>query len=339
MRMADTLLPAGKGAVRGRLAPSPTGFLHLGNAWALWAAWASARARSGQVALRIEDIDPHRAKPEYAAALVEDLAWLGIDWDYGPDKGASGAFFRQSERFGAYAEALSFLEGRGLVYPCFCTRKELREIAGAPHVDDAGAPYPGTCRALTEADRGNLAASGRKASLRLFCPEDLVWRFDDAVMGPQAMTLGRCGGDFALRRSDGVYAYQLAVVVDDMAMGITEVVRGNDILASTPRQLYLYSLFGGEAPRYAHLPLVTDDAGERLAKRHASLTVRAVRMAGVRPETLLGWFAVSSGLREDFAPLCAGERPAWFSLTKIRATNLRLPPDPVARFLALQKKQ
>lgn len=337
--------------VRGRLAPSPTGFLHLGNAWALWAAWLAARSAGGEVVLRLEDVDPDRSREEYAEALVRDLAWLGLDWDYGPGANTPGgegpdvrkpgggeSLFKQSCRGSAYAEAVRFLEARGLVYPCYCTRKELRSIAGAPHGDDVGAPYPGTCRFISAAERARHERDGRRPSLRLFCPPDAVWEFTDRILGPQRMTLTRCGGDFALRRSDGVYAYQLAVVVDDMAAGITQVVRGNDILASTPRQMYLYSLFGEKPPEYAHLPLVTDEHGERLAKRHAGLTLKTLREAGVLPETILGWLAVTSGLTETLRPLRAAQAVAGFRLEHIRAATLRLPPDPVAYFLAMQKK-
>lgn len=330
---------AGNG-IRSRLAPSPTGFLHLGNAWSFWIAWLAARSAGGEVVLRLEDIDPARSREEYARALVGDLAWLGLDWDYGPgsENGRGGDdFFRQSGRAAAYEQALAYLEGRGLTYPCYCTRKDLREIAGAPHVDDTGAPYPGICRNLGAEDRARHEAKGRRPSLRLFCPPDAVWEFDDRVRGRQRMTLGECGGDFALRRSDGVYAYQLAVVVDDIAMGVTLVARGNDILPSTPRQIYLYSLFGERPPEYAHLPLIADECGDRLAKRHASLTLRALREAGVLPETILGWLAASSGMRDGFSPLHAGEGMRGFALEKIRATTLRLPPEPVAYFLKAQK--
>lgn len=351
-------IPVIPGGVRGRLAPSPTGFLHLGNAWAFWTAWLDARARSGEILLRLEDIDPARSRDEYADALIRDLGWLGLDWDYGPgaksdakgcafledagseSKGAKSEEpekFRQSLRGGIYQEALSFLDGKGLVYPCYCTRKELRDIAGAPHVDDAGAPYPGICRALAEEERLRHEAAGRKSSLRLACPERADWAFTDAVMGERSLTLTECGGDFALRRSDGVYAYQLAVVVDDIAMGVNSVVRGNDILVSTPRQLYLYSLFGARPPRYAHVPLVTDEFGERLAKRHASLTLMGLREAGVLPQTILGWLAHASGMRARFAPLHAHEALAGFSFTAMRPEPLKLPPDPVAFFLAAQK--
>ena len=333
-------IPEAENGVRGRLAPSPTGLLHLGNAWAFWIAWLDARSRGGECVLRLEDIDPARSRMEYAEALARDLAWLGIDWDYGPGAGNGkddAAIFFQSERGKIYQEALCFLDAKGLVYPCYCTRKELRDIAGAPHVDDVGAPYPGICRTLTDAATKYHKAAGRRHSTRLLCPEDAHWRFTDLLQGNQDMTLEQCGGDFALRRSDGVFAYQLAVVVDDIAMGITRIVRGKDILVSTPRQLYLYNLFGARVPDYAHLPLLTDDSGERLAKRHASLTLASLRETGVRPETLLGWLAASSGLRERFAPLHARESVEGFALSSIRADSLRLPPDPVAFFLAAQK--
>lgn len=323
--------------VRGRFAPSPTGFAHLGNAWAFWTAWLGAKSRGGKCLLRIEDIDPARAKQEYVEALLRDLRWLGLSWDDAADVEEKAPLFRQSGRGPVYDAALSFLANKGVTYPCYCTRKELRDIAGAPHVDDAGAPYPGTCRRLTPEQRAAREAEGRRHSLRLFCPPDTPWRFTDLAMGAQCMTLAACGGDFALRRSDGVYAYQLAVVVDDVAMGITQVVRGDDILVSTPRQLYLYSLFNAAAPEYAHVPLVVDERGERLAKRHDSLTLAALRDAGVRPETLLGWLAACSGLRDGFSPLRAEEALKLFSWEKIRPGSLRLPADPISFFLRIQQ--
>lgn len=327
------IVPSHPETPRGRLAPSPTGHIHLGNAWSFWAAWLAAKSRGGSCVLRLEDIDPARAKPEYTGALLRDLSWLGISWDNEP-----GPLFRQSERADAYDGALELLRAKGVVYPCYCTRKELRDIAGAPHVDDAGAPYPGLCRTLTKEQRAAKEAEGRRHSLRLFCPLEVPWHFTDRIVGEMCMTLGECGGDFALRRSDGVYAYQLAVVVDDIAMGVTQVVRGNDILASTPRQLYLYSLLGASPPEYAHLPLVADADGERLAKRHAALTLATLRDAGVRAETLLGWLATASGLREAYAPMAAPEGQACFSWEKIRPEALRLPADPVQFFLRLQHK-
>jgi len=333
-------IPETQNGVRGRLAPSPTGLLHLGNAWAFWVAWLDARSREGECVLRLEDIDPARSRMEYAEALTRDLAWLGIEWDYGP--GAKNGkdnvtVFFQSKRDNLYQDALRFLAAKGLVYPCYCTRKELRDIAGAPHVDNVGAPYPGSCRTLSDAAKERHEAAGRRHSLRLLCSEGTRWRFTDILQGNQDMTLEQCGGDFALRRSDGVFAYQLAVVVDDIAMGITRVVRGKDILVSTPRQLYLYDLFGAQEPDYAHLPLVVDNFGERLAKRHASLTLAALRQAGVRAETLLGWFAAAAGMRERFAPLHAHEGIKSFNFSTIRAEHLRLPSDPVAFFLTAQQ--
>ena len=325
---------------RGRLAPSPTGYLHLGNAWAFLVAWLAARAIGGECVLRFEDIDPARSRAEYADAVYKDLAWLGLDWDYGPSLSAVGEdVFWQSKRSACYDAALRFLESAGKVYPCYCTRKELRDIAGAPHVDDVGAPYPGICRNLGAAEKQRFEATGRRHSQRLYCPDNTRWRFGDAFMGTQEMTLTDCGGDFALRRSDGVYAYQLAVVVDDIAMGVTHVVRGSDILVSTPRQMYLYSLFGVEPPQYAHLPLVTDNEGARLAKRHASLTLRALRDAGVRPQTVLGWLAHASGLRKDFAPVSAETMVRDFSFASVTAQTLKLPPDPMDFFLTAQKSK
>ena len=331
---------SGPGGVRGRLAPSPTGFLHLGNAWSFLAAWLGVRSQGGKLVLRIEDIDPARARGEYVDALVEDLTWLGLDWDEGPAaSGLSDADphgHTQSLRGDIYTAALAFLERKGAVYPCYCTRKELRDLAGAPHVDDAGAPYPGVCRRLSPRERKEREASGRRAALRLACPPETPWSFEDGVYGPRSMTLAGCGGDFALRRSDGVFAYQLAVVVDDIAMGVTQVVRGRDILASTPRQMYLYSLFDREPPAYSHVPLILDHGGERLAKRHASLTLRALREADVVPATILGWLAASVGLRNAFAPILAHELARGFSFNLVRPVDVRLPPEPTAFFLRLQ---
>ena len=287
----------------GRLAPSPTGALHLGNAWSFLLAWLAARVEGGRIVLRQEDIDPQRARPSWMEGIERDLRWLGLDWDEGPDVGGPHAPYVQSACNGFYEEALRRLEGRDLVYPCFCTRKELRLLAGAPHgaadgLGDAGAAYPGTCRRLSEEERTARLAAGRHAALRLLCPDGEEGResFTDLVLGPQSFTLTDCGGDFALRRSDGVWAYQLAVVVDDIRMGVTQIVRGEDILLSTPRQLLLYRLFGQEPPRFAHVPLLHDAQGERLAKRHASLSLARMREEGCRPEALVAWLARTAGL-------------------------------------------
>lgn len=309
--------------VCGRLAPSPTGPLHLGNAWSFLWAWIAARAEEGRVILRMEDIDPARSRREWEEGVIRDLRWLGLDWDEGP--------LRQSARFDVYEAACGTLREAGRIYPCYCTRRELRELAGAPHgaadgLGDAGAAYPGTCRRLTPEERAAREAEGRRPAWRLACPEKSSGRkaetgepgmsFDDAVAGPQRMSFAACGGDFALRRSDGVWAYQLAVAVDDMDMGVTQIVRGEDILCSTPRQMLLYDLlsgmFGGRRPStFAHLPLLCDEAGERLAKRHGSMGLAALRDAGTSPERVTGFLAARAGLadaRERLSPCALLER-------------------------------
>ncbi len=288
----------------GRLAPSPTGALHLGNAWSFLLAWLAVRVEGGRIALRQENIDPRRSRQSWMEDIEHDLRWLGLDWDEGPDVGGPHAPYVQSECGKAYESALHKLEKLGLVYPCFCTRRELRLLAGAPHgaadgLGDAGAAYPGTCRHLSKEERNAHVAAGRCAALRLRCPdgEDGRESFTDLVLGPQSFTLAECGGDFALRRSDGVWAYQLAVVVDDMRMGVTQIVRGDDILLSSPRQILLYRLFRQEPPTFAHVPLLHDAQGERLAKRHKSLSLAQLRENGCRPEKIVGWLARTAGLQ------------------------------------------
>lgn len=318
--------------VRGRLAPSPTGYLHLGNAWAFLLAWLAARAQDGEVLLRIEDIDPQRSRPEYTAAVLEDLNWLGLDWDFGPgakdvaDAAASVGPYEQSCRGALYAEALARLEQAGLTYPCFCTRKELRSLAAAPHVDDVGAPYPGTCRRLTPAQREAFLARGRRPCVRLRCPEDAV-RFTDAVQGPQCLTLADCGGDFALRRSDGVVAYQLAVAVDDALMGITQVVRGRDILPSTPRQIALLRLLGHAVPQYAHVPLLLDQEGQRLAKRHAALSLRSLRQAGAAARDIIGLLGLLANVNPGGGPAAPSELLPGFALSRLPGDDIRLTSE------------
>ena len=327
--MQEDTAPPARGPVRGRLAPSPTGHLHLGNAWAFLLAWLAARAAKGAVVLRMEDIDPDRSRPEFAADILRDLRWLGLDWDEGPDVGGAHGPYEQSARLDTYAAAIARLERAGLVYPCFCTRKELRSLASAPHaplVGDGSPVYPGTCRELTDAERAALARQGRRPALRLRC-EERAESFQDLLAGQQTMTLADCGGDFALRRSDGVFAYQLAVVLDDMAMGVTQVVRGDDILSSTPRQRYLYRLLGGPAPEYAHLPLVLDHEGQRLAKRHQSLTVAALRDSGVTAPAIVGYLAWRAGLLDAPRPCPAQSLINGFEFASLPATSVRLPED------------
>ena len=318
---------------QGRLAPSPTGLLHLGNGWAFLLAWLSARSAGGVVILRMEDIDPARSRAHWAEAIMEDLHWLGLDWDYGPDVGGPHAPYTQSLRSACYTAILERLTAAGHCYPCYCTRKELRQLAGAPHVEDMGAPYPGLCRRLTPRQRAAREAAGRKACVRLRCPEAPI-NFEDVVYGPQRFDLQHCGGDFALRRSDGVVAYQLAVVADDAAMGITQVVRGRDILISTPRQILLYRLLGLPAPQYAHIPLLLDAQGERLAKRHQSLSLRALREKGIAPEAVVGLLAWLARWQPRPEPLAAAALLPHFCLHRIPRDDMRVTQEMLERLHA-----
>lgn len=346
-----TAARAGERPVCGRLAPSPTGLLHLGNAWAFLLAWLSARSQQGRVILRMEDLDPQRSRPGFAAAIREDLEWLGLDWDAGPESdGASGPHaevsavadhdtcgpgtgsphpavagpYSQSRRGAVYAGALRRLEASGLTYPCFCSRKELRTLASAPHAGEhADAPPADPCRDLAPALRAARLAQGRPAALRLRCPPGAV-AFEDMVLGPQRLTPADYGGDFALRRSDGVVAYQLAAAVDDGLMGVSEVVRGRDLLTSTPRQLVLLRALNLPEPRYAHIPLLLDASGERLAKRHASLSLRSLRERGVRPERITGYLARLAGLNPEGYALWPAELVSRFSLARLPREDLRV---------------
>ena len=319
----------------GRLAPSPTGFLHLGNAWSFFLAWLGARSRAGGLVLRMEDIDPVRSRPEYATAIMEDLQWLGLDWD--------GEAYAQSQRLNLYERAIAGFEARGLVYPCYCTRKELRELASAPHLaspgngeggaGDLGAPYSGACRNLSQTDRARLEAQGRKPCLRLEYPARNV-SIVDLVQGKCEFKGEKSGGDFALRRSDGVFAYQLAVSVDDAAMGVNQVVRGCDILASTPRQIYLLDLLGGGVPEYAHVPLLLDHEGERLAKRHNSLRLAALRENGIAPERIIGWLAWLAGLQDSARPAKPLEFLPNFDFSRLPRENIILNGEVLPAFIS-----
>lgn len=325
--------PAGQ--VRGRLAPSPTGRIHLGNASSFLMAWLCARAAGGGMVLRMEDIDPDRSRPEFVEGMVRDLLWLGLHWDEGPEfpgfddvpaRGGPCGPYSQGERLAAYADALARLGREGHVYPCFCTRKELRSLASAPHAGECGPAYPGTCRDLGPDERARRMAEGRRPAMRVRCgAADIT--FTDRIAGPQRMSLAQCGGDFAVRRSDGVFAYQLAVVVDDIAMGVTQVVRGDDILSSTPRQIWLYRLLGAPAPEYVHVPLLLDHEGERLAKRHGSLAVAALREAGVKPQAVTGYLAWRLGLRDAPGLALPRELVAGFDLARVPRQPVILPAD------------
>jgi glutamyl/glutaminyl-tRNA synthetase len=295
---------------RGRLAPSPTGLLHLGHARTFWIAAQRARDRGGQLILRNEDLDPQRCRAEFVAAMIEDLRWLGIEWSEGPDCGGAYTPYSQSERRAYYLEAWRSLRARGLIYPCTCSRKDVAQSPSAPNdaEDDSGDNsgdepiYPGGCRPAvkdsaafrhggkdeaaisTSPDARRSDEERRGVNWRFRVPDGEEICFTDLHLGSQRLTAGRDFGDFIVWRRDEVPAYQLAVVVDDAAMQITEVVRGADLLRSTARQILLYRALGFRAPDSYHCDLVRDDAGVRLAKRHDALSIRQLRELGWTPE-------------------------------------------------------
>ena len=277
--------------VRTRFAPSPTGDLHLGGAWTALASWALARAEGGTTVLRVEDIDGPRVVAGAAERVAEDLAWLGLDWDEGPDRGGPSGPYAQSERTALYERAIAALDARGLVYACDCSRAEIARVASAPHAGEE-LVYPGTCR-----DAARDRAFKRPPALRLRVPESSHVDFDDLVRGRVEQAVDTSVGDFVLRRGDGVFAYQLVVAVDDAAMGITHVVRADDLLASTPRQILLMRALGyAVAPAYAHVPLVVAPTGDRLAKRAGAASVRELRARGVSAAEIVATLARGLGL-------------------------------------------
>ncbi len=283
---------------RGRIAPSPTGLLHVGHARTFWTAFLRAREAGGTLVLRNEDLDPQRSKAAFANAMLEDLDWLGIRWQEGPDVGGTFGPYSQSERRGQYLQVWKQLLERGFLYPCTCSRRELSEIAQAPHdhpgaqvrrgPQDEGPMYPGTCRPETAADLSKQYNSPAGVNWRFRVPGGRVVAFEDGHLGPQRFVAGEDFGDFPVWRRDDVPAYQLAVVADDEAMRITEVVRGADLLLSTARQILVYEALGWQAPRWYHCPLVLDERGERLAKRHDALAIRTLRKQGRTPGDVLG---------------------------------------------------
>src|SRR4051812_45893545 len=248
--------------VIGRLAPSPTGGLHLGHARTFLIAWLAARSVGGRVVLRVEDLDASRARPEARAGAIADLHWLGLDWDEGPDVGGPSSPYIQSERQAAYDAALARLQEAELVYPCTCTRADIARAASAPHAEDEGPVYPGTCSGKSVADARALALAGRPFAWRFRVPAGPV-AWDDLVRGQVALDPCRLGGDFVVARSPTSTSYQLAVVADDAAMGITQVVRGDDLLPSTPRQILLYRSLALALPRFGHVPLAVGADGRR----------------------------------------------------------------------------
>lgn len=309
------------GIVQGRFAPSPSGRMHLGNVFSALLAWLSVRRAGGVMVLRMEDLDPDRCRAAYAEQLADDLRWLGLDWDEGYQKGGAHGPYLQSGRTARYAAAFRALEERGLVYPCYCTRAE-RLAASAPHRSDGIPVYDGRCRRLPPEELARLAQS-RRPAWRIQVPEE-VRSFRDLLQGDVSQNLALDCGDFILRRSDGVYAYQLAVVVDDGAMGVTQVVRGSDLLSSTPRQRYLLELLGCPAPEYGHVPLLLAPDGRRLAKRDRDQELGALQSRWSARE-LVGQLALLAGLIPEYAPISPGELIPLFSWEKLPQADCTAP--------------
>ena len=307
----------------GRFAPSPSGRMHLGNLLCALLAWLSAKSSNGRILLRVEDLDTARCKPEYAAQMEDDLLWLGLDWDEGGSRGGPCAPYDQSRRSALYEDALNRLTALGAVYPCFCTRAQLH-AASAPHREDGLTVYPGTCRNLTAAEQASKRLS-RSPALRLRVPEESL-SFIDGHMGPVTESLPLDCGDFLLRRSDGLFAYQLAVVVDDAAMGVTQVVRGADLLSSTPRQLLLYRMLGLTPPEFYHFPLLLDSTGKRLSKRDGDIGLDALR-SRYTPAQIIGALAYLAGLNPTRQPCTPESLVASFSWDRVPRQDILLPAD------------
>ena len=297
----------------GRFAPTPSGRMHLGNVFAALIAWLSVKSRDGYMVLRMEDLDTQRTKAEYAETLRNDLRWLGLTWDLETAP--------QSERSFVYDRYFEKLQDMGLLYPCYCTRSQLHNV-NAPHLSDGTYVYAGTCRNLTPAER---AAFDRAPAWRVRVP-DKVWTVEDKLQGRYTENLSTDCGDFVVRRADGVYVYQLAVTVDDGEAGVTEVVRGRDLLSSAPRQMYLQELFGFSHPEYGHVPMLLAPDGRRLSKRDGDLDLGALQKR-MSAETLLGSLACSAGLLEKPEKISAKELASQFCWNKIRREDICLGSD------------
>ena len=292
-------------ALVGRFAPTPSGRMHLGNVFAAMIAWLSVRSRGGEMVLRMEDLDTQRTKAEYAEILRQDLLWLGLDWDRETPP--------QSRRSQVYDRYFEILRQQNLLYPCYCTRSQLHSV-NAPHLADGTYVYPGTCRHLTEEEK---AAFDRQPAWRVMVP-DKIWTVQDRIQGTYTENLATDCGDFVVRRADGVSVYQLAVTVDDNEAGVTEVVRGSDLLSSAPRQMYLQELLGFPHPDYAHVPMLLAPDGRRLSKRDQDLDLGQLRQV-MTPEKLLGSLAYSAGLLPSDQAISARELAtvfAWDQLSK-----------------------
>ena len=294
----------------GRFAPTPSGRMHLGNVFAALIAWLSVKSRNGALVLRMEDLDTQRTSEEFAEILRQDLLWLGLDWDLETEP--------QSRRSRVYDRYFARLEEKNLLYPCYCTRSQLHSV-NAPHLSDGTYVYPGTCRNLTEDEK---RAFGRSPAWRVQVP-DRTYCLTDLCQGAFSQNLSADCGDFVVRRADGVYVYQLAVTVDDGEAGVTEVVRGVDLLGSAPRQMYLQELFGFAHPAYGHVPLLVAPDGRRLSKRDQDLDLGALRLTK-KPEEIIGILAHSSGLLDRYEPISSRELAREFSWEKLKKENIQL---------------
>ncbi|MGM9550144.1 MAG: tRNA glutamyl-Q(34) synthetase GluQRS [Faecousia sp.] len=294
----------------GRFAPTPSGRMHLGNVFAALIAWLSVRSRGGEMVLRMEDLDTQRTSAEYADILREDLRWLGLDYDRETPP--------QSRRSAVYDTYFDNLAQMGLLYPCYCTRSQLHSV-NAPHLSDGTYVYPGTCRNMTPARQ---AAFHRPPAWRVLVP-DKLWTVEDLVQGHYESNLATDCGDMVVRRADGVYVYQLAVTVDDGEAGVSEVVRGMDLLSSAPRQMYLQELFGFPHPRYAHVPMLLAPDGRRLSKRDRDLDLGQLRRR-VTPEKLIGTLACAAGLIDRNEPVSAKDLAAQFRWDKLHGSSIYL---------------
>ena len=296
----------------GRFAPTPSGRMHLGNVFAALIAWLSVRSRDGEMVLRMEDLDTQRTSAEFAETLRDDLRWLGFTWDRETPA--------QSRRSAVYDKYFEILREKGLLYPCYCTRSQLHSV-NAPHLSDGTYVYPGTCRNLTEGER---AAFHRAPAWRVVVP-DRVWTVEDRIQGTYRCNLATECGDMVVRRADGVYVYQLAVTVDDGEAGVTEVVRGMDLLSSAPRQMYLQELFGFAHPEYAHVPMLLAPDGRRLSKRDRDLDLGILRQRLTR-EALLGVLAFAAGLIDQEVSVSLNELTKEFSWKKLSGDHIFLDP-------------
>ena len=296
----------------GRFAPTPSGRMHLGNVFAALIAWLSVRSRDGEMVLRMEDLDTQRTSAEFAEILRDDLRWLGLTWDRETPA--------QSQRSAVYDKYFEILREKGLLYPCYCTRSQLHSV-NAPHLSDGTYVYPGTCRNLTEGER---AAFHRAPAWRVVVP-DRVWTVEDRIQGTYRCNLATECGDMVVRRADGVYVYQLAVTVDDGEAGVTEVVRGMDLLSSAPRQMYLQELFGFPHPEYAHVPMLLAPDGRRLSKRDRDLDLGILRQRLTR-EALLGVLAFAAGLIDQEVSVSLKELTKEFSWKKLSGDHIFLDP-------------